>query len=99
MPDAMGAAGKQVGVERSRLIACIHTVEVERPDGSPKVDFAMLLLLRSEELVRSAHMGAQPTHRSVQDSHSPRSEYRTWSGAAPPILPLFLVHYLRETKG
>ena len=43
MPDAMGAAGKQVGVERSRLIACIHTVEVERPDGSPKVDFAMLL--------------------------------------------------------
>ena len=50
MPDAMGAAGKQVGVERSRLIACIHTVEVERPDGSPKVDFAMLLLLRSEEL-------------------------------------------------
>ena len=51
----------------------IHTVEVERPDGSPKVDFAMLLLLRSEELGRTAYMGAQPTHGSVQDSHSSRS--------------------------
>ena len=73
MSDAMGAAGKQEGVVQSRLIACIHTVEVERPDGSPKVDFAMLLLLRSEELGRSAYMGAQPTHGNVQDSHSSRS--------------------------
>ena len=49
------------------------SLEVERPDGSPKVDFAMLLLLRSEELGRSAYMGAQPTHGNVQDSHSSRS--------------------------
>ena len=53
------------------VLSCASTtVEVERPDGSPKVDFAMLLLLRSEELGSTAHMGAQPTHGSVQDSHS-----------------------------
>ena len=56
-----------------RVSRYIHTVEVERPDGSPKVNFAVLLLLRSEELGRTAHMGAQPTHGSVQDSHSSRS--------------------------
>ena len=38
---------------------CIHTVEVERPDGSPKVNFAVLLLLRSEELGRAAYMGVR----------------------------------------
>ena len=73
MPDAMGAAGKQEGVVQSRLIACIHTVEVERPDGSLKVNFAVLLLPRSEELGRTAYMGVQPTHGTVQDSHSSRS--------------------------
>jgi hypothetical protein len=31
-------------------IACIHTVEVDPPDGSPKDDFRMVLVLRSEEL-------------------------------------------------
>ena len=51
-----------------------HTVEeVERSDGSPKVNFAVLLLLRSEELGRTAYMGVHPTHGSVQDSHSSRS--------------------------
>ena len=84
MPDAMGAAGKQVGVVWSRLIACIHTIEVERPDGSPKVDFAVLLLLRSEEPGRYAYMGANKAgllhawfakHSSLHTSrHSPLSE-------------------------
>ena len=50
-----------------------HPVEVERSDGSPKVNFAVLLLLRSEELGRTAYMGVHPTHGSVQDSHSSRS--------------------------
>ena len=56
----------------------VHThrrsqVEIDSPEGSPKVDFRMLLVLRSEELARTAYMGVQPTHGTVQDSHSSRS--------------------------
>ena len=43
------------------------------PERSPKADFKMVLVLRSEELGRTAYMGARPTHGSVQDSHSSRS--------------------------
>ena len=46
-----------------------HHRSSERSDGSPKVNFAVLLLLRSEELGRAAYMGVHPTHGSVQDSH------------------------------
>ena len=82
IPDAVGAAGKPVGVVLSRLIACICAVEVrskstltnlDPPERSPKVDSRMVLVLRSEELARTAYMGVQPTHESVQDSHSSRS--------------------------
>ena len=57
---------------------CVHTrrrnqVEIDPPEGSPKVDFRMVLVLRSEELARNAYMGVQPTHRTVRDSHSSRS--------------------------
>ena len=31
-------------------------------EGSPKVDFTMVLVLRSEELARPAYMGVQPIH-------------------------------------
>ena len=48
-------------------------VEIDPPEGSPKVDFRMVLVLRSEELGRTAYMGVQPTHGTVQDSHSSRS--------------------------
>ena len=48
-------------------------VEIDSPEGSPKVDFRMLLVLRSEELAKTAYMGVQPTHGTVQDSHSSRS--------------------------
>ena len=55
---------------------CVHThrrslVEIDSPEGSPKVDFTMVLVLRSEELDRSGCMGAQATHGAVQDSPSP----------------------------
>ena len=77
MPDAVGAAGKPVGVVLSSLSACIHAVEVQveihPPKGSRKVDFRMVMVLRSEELARTAHMEVQPTHGTVHDSHSPRS--------------------------
>ena len=48
-------------------------VEIDPPEGSPKVDFRMVLVLRSEELVRTAYMGVKPTHGTVQDSHTSRS--------------------------
>ena len=77
MPDAVGAAGTAGG---SGMITSyrVHThrrsqVEIDPPEGSPKVDFRMVLVLRSEELARAAYMGVQPTHRTVQDSHSSRS--------------------------
>ena len=74
MADAVVAAGKPVEVVCSRLIACIHTVEVRSKstpsEGSAKVDFRMVLLLRSEELARTAYMGVKPIHGTVQDSHS-----------------------------
>ena len=54
----MGAAGKPVGDKWLRLSACIHAVEIDPPEGSPKVDFRMVLILRSEELGRTAYMGA-----------------------------------------
>ena len=60
-PDAVGAAGKAVEVEWSRLIASIHTVEVraeiDPPKRSPTVDFRMVLVLRSEKLAGTAYMG------------------------------------------
>ena len=75
MPDAVGAAGKPMVVYYDHELSLAYTPpnEVDPPDGSPKVDFAMLLLLRSEELGRTAYMCTQPTHGSVQDSHSSRS--------------------------
>ena len=56
----------------------VHTrrrsqVEIDPPEGSPKVDFRIMLVLRSEELTRTAYMGVQPIHGTVQDSHSSRS--------------------------
>ena len=56
----------------------IHThrrsqVEIDPAEGSPKVDFRMVLVLRSEELARTAYMGIQPTHGTVKDSLSTRS--------------------------
>ena len=58
----------------------VHTrrrsqVEIDPPEGSLslKADFRMVLALRSEELARTAYMGIQPTHGTVQDSHSSRS--------------------------
>ena len=48
-------------------------VEIDPPEGSPKVDFTMVLVLRSEELARIAYMGVEPTHGTIQDSHSSRS--------------------------
>ena len=56
----------------------VHTrrrsqVEIDPPEGSPKVNFKMVLILRSEELGRTAYMGVQPTHGTVQDSHGSRS--------------------------
>ena len=52
----------------------VHThrrnqVEIDPPEGSPKVDFTMVLVLRSKELGRTAYMGVQPTHGTVQGSH------------------------------
>ena len=46
---------------------CVHTrrrsqVEIDPLEGSPKVDFRMVLVLRSEELARTAHIGVQPAH-------------------------------------
>ena len=73
MPDAVGAAGKPMEDVCSRLIARVNTVEVDRPERSPKADFTTVLVLRSEELGRTAYMDVQPTHGTVQDSHSPRS--------------------------
>ena len=77
MPDDVRSAGKRVEVVCSRLIACIHAigsqVEIDPTEGSPKVDFRMVLVLRSEELARTAYMGVQPTHGTVQDSHTSRS--------------------------
>ena len=43
------------------------------PRGSPKLDFRMVLVLRTKELGKTAYMGVQPTHRTIQDSHSSRS--------------------------
>ena len=42
----------------------VHTrrrsqVEIDPPEGSPKVDFRIMLVLRSEELTRTAYMGVQ----------------------------------------
>ena len=63
----------------------VHTrrrsqVEIDPPEGSqrgitegPNPNFRMVLVLRSEELARTAYMGVQPTHGTVQDSHSSRS--------------------------
>ena len=65
MPDAVGAAGKPARLVWSRLIACIHAVEIDPPEGSRKVDFRMVLVLRSEELGRTAYMGVQLTHGTV----------------------------------
>ena len=48
-------------------------VENDPPEGSPKVDFRMVLILWSEELGRTAYMGMQPTHGTVQVSHGSRS--------------------------
>ena len=79
MLDAVGAAAKPVIVVRSRLIACIprhrSQAEIDPPEGSPKVDFRVVLVLRSEELGRTAYMymGVQPTDGTVQDSYSSRS--------------------------
>ena len=76
---AVGAAGKPVEVVYVHVLLCAYTrrrrsqVEIDPPEGSPKVDFRMVLVLRSEELARTAYMGVQPTHGSVQDSHSSRS--------------------------
>ena len=56
MPDAVEAAEKPMEVVRSRLIACIHAVEFDRPRESPKADFMMVLVLRSEELGGTAYM-------------------------------------------
>ena len=54
----------------------VHTrrrsqVEIDPPEGSPKVDFRMVLVLRSKELGRTAYMGVQPTHGTVQDRALP----------------------------
>ena len=56
----------------------VHTrrrsqVEIDPPEGSPMVDFRIVRVLRSEELARTAYMGIQPTHGTVQDNHSSRS--------------------------
>ena len=40
-------------------------IEIDPPEGSPKVDLRMVLVLRSEELGRTAYMGVQPTHGAV----------------------------------
>ena len=48
-------------------------VEIDPPEGSPKVDFRMVLVLRSEELTSNAYMGVQPIHGTVQGSHISRS--------------------------
>ena len=48
----------------------LSQIEIDSPEGSPKVGFRMVLVLRSEELARIAYMGVQPTHGTVQDSHS-----------------------------
>ena len=57
----------------------VHTrrrsqVEIDPPEGSPKVDFRMVLVLRSEELARIAYTSIRPSHGTVQDSHSSRSQ-------------------------
>ena len=56
----------------------VHThrrsqVDIDPLEGSPKVDFRMMLVLGSEALAKTAYMGVQPTHGTVQDSHSFRS--------------------------
>jgi hypothetical protein len=46
----------------------VHThrlsqVDIDPLEGSPKVDFRMMLVLcRSEALAKAAYMGVQPTH-------------------------------------
>ena len=47
--------------------SCRSQVEIDPAERSPKVDFTMVLVLRSEELGRTAYMGVQPTHGTVQD--------------------------------
>ena len=74
-------------------------VEIDPPEGSPKVDFRMVLVLRSEELAGTAYIGVQPAHGAVEDRYTSRSQLRTWSGGAPPILPLFLVPQFYQAKG
>ena len=37
-------------------IHCRSQVEIDPPEGSPKVDFTMALVLRSKELGRTAYM-------------------------------------------
>ena len=54
----------------------VHTrrrsqVEIDPPEGSPKVDFRMVLVLRSEELTSNAYMGVQPIHGTVQETGQP----------------------------
>ena len=74
MSDAVGAAAKPVIVVQPYLYSA-HSdagrsqVEIDPAKGSPKVDFRMVLVLRSEELGRTAYMGVQPTHGTVQGSH------------------------------
>ena len=74
MPDAIEAAGKPYDYVVSRA----HTPSksgrnIDPPEGSPTVNFRMVMVLRSEELDKTAYMGVQPTHGTVQDSHSSRS--------------------------
>jgi hypothetical protein len=52
---------------------CNHAFQFDRPRGSLKVGFRMVLVLRSDELGRTAYMGVQPTYGTLQVSHSSRS--------------------------
>ena len=60
-------------------------VKIDPPEGSPKVDFRMLQVLRSDQLANEllVWVYSPPMRLYVQDSHSSRSYQRTWSGAAP----------------
>ena len=73
MPATVGVTEKPVV---SRKIA-FYRVEIgpsgAYPRGSPKLDFRMVLVLRTKELGKTAYMGVQLTHGTVQDSHSSRS--------------------------
>ena len=79
MAVAVGATGKLRGVNFTLYPVHQHTVDDASADVSPKVVFAMALVLCSQELGRTACMDVQPTHGAVLDSHSPRPRWHTWS--------------------